>query len=125
MKVLVCGSREWVDQASIARELAKLPPDTILVHGACRGADNIAGYVGRLLGFKIRPYKANWTDFKKGAGPIRNQEMLDKEHPDSDGLYIDKVLAFHEDPRLGKGTRDMVGRANRAVPYIEVTVFSQ
>ena len=46
MKVLVCGSRKWLEQKPIERELRKLPPGTIVVHGACRGADNIAGYVG-------------------------------------------------------------------------------
>ena len=39
------------------------------------------------------------------AGPIRNQLMLD-QNPDI-------VIAVHNDPLLGKGTRDMVDRADR------------
>ena len=118
MKVLVCGSREWVEQAPIERELRKLPPGTIIVHGACRGADNIAGYVAKLLGFEVRPYPADWDFYGPSAGILRNKKMLDKEHPDKAGVRIDKALAFHRDPNLGKGTKDMVKRLKQAeIPY--------
>ena len=115
MKALVCGSREWVEQAPIERELRKLPPGTIIVHGGCRGADNIAGYVAKQLGFEVRPYpvpKGDWQRFGPAAGHIRNQRMLDEEHLKREG--IDRVLAFHKDPGLGKGTRDMVRRSEAA-----------
>ena len=124
MKVLVCGSRRWLAQGPIERELRKLPPGTVVVHGAAAGADNIAGYVAKdILGFEVRAYPADWDRYKGGAGPIRNGQMLKREHPDADGEYIDKVLAFHEDPELGKGTRHMVALARRAMPPIAVEVF--
>lgn len=125
MKVLVCGSRDLVDQAPIERELRKLPPGTIIIHGAARGADNIAGYVAKRLGFIVRPYPADWDQYPKAAGPIRNSQMLKEEHPDSEGVYIDRVLAFHRDPNLSKGTRDMVAKARKANPAIQVEVHLQ
>jgi len=124
VKVLVCGSRNWLNQKAIEQELSKLPAGTIVVHGACRGADNIAGYVAMSLEFEVRPYPADWVKYGKGAGPVRNQQMLDEEHPDSKGLYIDLVLAFHEDPGLGTGTKDMVKRAEKAHPSIHVRTFT-
>jgi hypothetical protein len=114
-----------VDQKVITRELERFPPGTIIVHGACRGADNIAGYVAECLGFEVRRYPADWGKFGKGAGPIRNQHMLDKEHPDPKGFYIDEVLAFHEDPSLGTGTKDMIKRAEKASPAILVRTSSR
>lgn len=121
MKVLVCGSRKWVAQAPIERELRKLPPDTIVVHGACRGADNIAGYVAKdILGLEVRPYPADWDFYGPSAGVLRNQQMLEEEHPDKNRVFIDKVLAFHEDVGLGKGTKDMVARAKKAGIPVEV-----
>lgn len=124
MKILVCGSRKWVEQAPLERELRRFPPGTILVHGAARGADNIAGYVGKRLGLIIRPYPANWErDGKFSAGPIRNSFMLEQEHPDKDGVCIDLALAFHKDPSLGKGTKDMVAKLRKAIPSIQVEVF--
>lgn len=102
------GSREWCDEALVAKVLAKYPKGTILVHGDAHGADRIAAKVGRKLGFDVRPYPANWDAYGNAAGRLRNQEMLDKEGP------FDEALAFHDDPNLGKGTFDMVIRLKRA-----------
>lgn len=122
MKVLVCGSRSWVEQKPIERELRQLPKGAIIVHGACRGADNIAGFVAKLLGFEVRPYPADWDLYGLDAGPVRNQEMLDKEHLATEP--IDLVLAFHKDPGLGSGTADMKERVLQAEPPIEFRWFA-
>lgn len=117
MKVLVCGSREWKNRDAIWRELKKLPGGTIIVHGAARGADRMAGEIGRLLGFEVRPYPADWDkDGRKSAGPIRNSRMLKTEHPDRDGVYIDRVLAFAVDfsKKAAPGTNDMMSKARSA-----------
>lgn len=104
MKVLVCGGREWSNWAVMQNRLATLPPDTVIVHGACRGADLMADWLAKYrLNFKVRPYPADWKAFGKGAGPIRNRKMYDAEKPDL-------VIAFHSDISLttSKGTKDMV-----------------
>lgn len=121
MKVLVCGSRNWVDQGAIEKVLVEFPQGAIIVHGACRGVDNIAGYVAKeFLGFEVREYPADWDFYGNSAGNLRNQKMLDEEHTHAEP--IDLVLAFHEDPLLGKGTKDMVDRAQKA--GIEVRVVT-
>lgn len=114
MKVLVTGSRNWTDEERIRADLEKLPSDTILVEGDAPGADKISGKVGREIGFEVRAYPALWGQYGRAAGPKRNQQMLDEEHPDKDGIHIDKALAYHEDPGLGSGTKDMVKRLKRA-----------
>jgi hypothetical protein len=48
--------------------------------------------------------------------------MIDEEHPDKDGLYIDRGYLFHEDPGLGKGTKDMRQRLDLAKPVIDVRI---
>lgn len=104
MKVLVCGDRNWHDRNRIARALAKLPTGTEIIHGACRGADIIAGEEARKLGFIIREFPADWS-LGPAAGPIRNRKMLN-ECPDL-------VLAFHPDIKTSKGTADTVREATR------------
>jgi hypothetical protein len=123
MKVLVSGSRKWVAQVPIERELLKLPPGTILIHGDCDGVDHIAADVARRLGMTVRGYPAiakgrTWPT----AGPLRNQEMLDMEHPSPDGQFIDLALLFHQDPNLGRGTRGMKKLLDEALPVITVVV---
>lgn len=117
MKVLVTGDREWDDFGLIEHVLEGLPDSfTVLVHGAARGADSIAGWLVRekYLGLVERKYPAEWDKFGKAAGVLRNQQMLDEEEPDL-------VVAFHDDIRNSKGTKDMIQRALKA--EIEVRLY--
>lgn len=114
--VLLSGDREWKNREAIQRELRaiqdKTPKETIihLVHGDCRGADKLGAKIATELGFVVLGKPADWKKYKKAAGPIRNQEMLD-QHP------IDMVVAFHPNLAQSKGTKDMVARARkRGIP---------
>ena len=114
MKVLVTGDREWGpdDVDLVFRELSKLPPGTIIVHGVCRGVDTIAGIVAEQLGFTVREYPARWDVLGRAAGQIRNQVMIDHEHLEREP--IDLVLAFHYNISASKGTSGMISLAQRA-----------
>lgn len=94
----------------IERELRKLPVDTVVIHGAARGADTLGKFVAERIGLKVindgKGFPADWKRYGKGAGPIRNQQMLDDGKPDL-------VLAFHENINESVGTKDMVARARR------------
>lgn len=105
MKVLVTGDRNWNNWASVWRSLRGLGPLTEIVHGGARGADSMCAYVANKLGYTVHEHKAKWDLYGKAAGPLRNQEMLDK-HPN-----IGLCLAFHDDLAHSKGTADMVRRA--------------
>lgn len=113
MVVLVCGDREWNSYKPIYSRLRDLPPGTIIVHGDCRGADKMSGFVAKQYGFEVIPVPADWDKFGKAAGPIRNQKMLD-EHK------VDLVLAFHNDIASSRGTKDMITRADKAGIAFEI-----
>ena len=115
MRILVCGGREWVDPWPILRELAKFHNDTVVIHGAARGADKLAGVVAEGLGFEVISVPADWNKHHRAAGPIRNKKML--------AMRPMIVLAFHEDIRTSKGTKHMVTIARKA--GIETKVFSK
>ena len=111
MRVLVSGDRDWDDPEAIRRELSKLPSDTIIIHGAARGADSLADDVAKELGFERDPYPALWEKYYKAAGPIRNQQMIDEGKPDL-------ILAFHPNIQESKGTKDMIKRAvSHSIPF--------
>lgn len=108
MKIVVCGSRDWDNYSTVYATIKKVAsPDDIIIHGACRGADWLARSAARALGLAIDQYPAEWARLGRAAGPIRNQKMIDEEHPDL-------VIAFHLDIDKSKGTKDMVGRARAA-----------
>lgn len=111
-KVLVCGSRTWTDRATIERVICGLERDTIIVHGAAKGADSLADDAASLWGLIRRPYPADWQKYGRAAGPIRNQEMLNKEDPD-------RVIAFRM-PGESRGTDDMVRRARAVGIPVEI-----
>lgn len=107
MKILVSGDRNWKRMDIIERELKKFPSDTVIIHGAARGADTIAAFVADRLGMEVIPFKPEWHIYGRGAGPVRNQKMLNEGKPDM-------VLAFHENIKESLGTKDMIERAKKA-----------
>jgi D-arabinose 1-dehydrogenase-like Zn-dependent alcohol dehydrogenase len=115
MKVLCCGDRNWTNWKAIKKALEGLGPNTEIIHGGARGADSMAGYVAKQLGYEVRVYPANWTKYGKAAGAIRNRFQFDSENPEL-------VLAFHDDIENSKGTKDMVAYArSKGCPVNVVT----
>lgn len=123
MRVLVCGDRNWTNSEIIRERLAKIAladgEQLVVIHGAARGADSIAGTIAMAWAHEfpkrvgVLPYPAQWGMYGKAAGVIRNQQMLTEGRPEL-------VLAFHNDIEHSKGTGDMVRRARRAGLPVEV-----
>jgi hypothetical protein len=76
MRVIVCGSRSWANYPVVLQTLRSLPPGSVIVHGAGRGADSLAARAAEALGFQCEPHPADWARFGKSAGPRRNAEMV-------------------------------------------------
>lgn len=104
-RVIICGDRDWNATASITQLLRRMPPGTQIVHGNCKGADILAGRIAQELGFNVIPMPADWKQYGRAAGPIRNTQMLD--------MGVDAVYAFHGDISKSKGTKDMLKQAQK------------
>lgn len=119
-KILVTGDRDWDDIPRVVEELRGYRPGTVLIHGKCRGADIICAAVAEALGFEVRDYPADWVAHSNAAGPIRNQQMIDKENAPEEP--IDVCLAFHNAIQDSRGTADMLDRVVKAnIPWKLVT----
>jgi hypothetical protein len=119
-KVLVCGSRDWLDREPIRVWLCKLHDwgfDT-LIEGEARGADTIAREEAEKLGFTVLKFPADWDKYHKAAGPIRNKQMLVEGKPDL-------VIAFSKDIQNSKGTKNMIQQADSNKPPIHTIVVSK
>lgn len=122
MRVLVCGGRKYTDRNLIYRHLNELlsdpeceygmpKPDSVVIAGGAKGADEIAIDWAVVNWCQFEEYKADWGQHGRYAGFLRNQKMLDEGKPDI-------VLAFPG----GTGTADMVSRARKAgVEVREIT----
>ena len=111
-RFLFCGDRNWTDRDLIRTRLEGLASYDTVVHGACRGADRIEGEIAEELGLTVEAYPADWKRYGRGAGPIRNQQMLDS------GIHT--VCAFHNDILNSKGTADMCARATAIGKSVEI-----
>lgn len=110
---LICGGRNFTDQAMFDDAMARLTgmwgcPSKI-VHGAAQGADSMADTWGKRMHIAVVAVPAEWSTHGKAAGPIRNEEMLYLHKPK-------RVIAFPG----GVGTADMVKRAKKHVGRIDV-----
>lgn len=143
-RVLVTGSREWVDfdlvdQAlDAALALLQVPltmQDTMLLcHGAAKGLDSLAAVVAGSRGWKVEEHPASWNEHSvdcpswhvspvvqntcKMAGHRRNHEMI--------ALGADLVIAFptgEEKSGLSKGTWGCA-RAARAAQLPTLVLWS-
>lgn len=110
-RVLVSGWREYTNQEVVNGVLDGLHAARridMLIHGAARGVDTLAERwaISRGVGMERYPVKKeDWARLGKGAGNVRNQEMLDVGKPT---LVVCFVAAE------SKGTRDMMERAVKA-----------
>lgn len=123
MRVLITGSRDNTNVSLIEgvlngvyEEFLKsgrgLTEEFVVVHGGARGADFIASrWTSKHLHIVNERHPADWDQYKRAAGAIRNQVMVD--------LGADVCLAF---PLGGSiGTWDCVNKAKKA--DIEVRIF--
>src|SRR5262245_31178234 len=104
MRVVAAGAVAWSDVEAIRRELAKLPPDTVIIHGDAPGADVIAGQVAGQLGLRVEPMaksQADYVQYKRAAWKGLNERML--------ASGVELVLAFHPAIEESRGTKHLIG----------------
>jgi hypothetical protein len=93
-RVLVTGSRDWIDRDVILNAFSGLPfrhgTLPVVVHGDCKGADRLAELVAeRVFGWKTEGHPAIWRPngiYNPQAGLLRNRKMVE--------LGADICLAF-------------------------------
>lgn len=121
MRVLICGSRGWTDPGPINVVLAGCDvlaegagEKLTVIHGDAPGADRLAKRLAKQWGAEVIDEPADWDQYGKAAGPIRNAKMLAEHQPDV-------VYAFRAEGK-SNGTDDMVAKARaRGVPTYVIT----
>jgi hypothetical protein len=99
MIILVCGGRDYNDRARLFSVLDEYAVD-LIVQGGAKGADWLAADWARSREVPCLTHPARWSANGRQAGPLRNNAMLIRWHPD-------EVVAFPGGP----GTGHMVGLA--------------
>lgn len=106
MRVLVCGGRDFNEYESLEYFLDAFRAEndvSVVIHGAARGADSMAGEWAKSRGIPVIVFPADWNRHGRAAGPIRNKKMLDEGKPNL-------VISFPG----GRGTANMMEQARAA-----------
>ena len=83
-RILVTGSRDWTDRATILNAISDAyrdlgcPNEVVLVQGECHlgGADEIAADICRAWGWPVEGHPAEMGPAGRVLGPKRNAEMV-------------------------------------------------
>lgn len=78
-RVIVCGSRNFTDKETCFKVLDQLfgeSPNAEIISGHAKGADQFAEEYAVLHGIPVKVFPPDWKRYGRGAGPIRNREML-------------------------------------------------
>lgn len=115
VRIIVAGGRDFYDYSLLHNSLEKIisedysDHEIVIVSGNAPGADREGERFADNKGYEKALYPAQWTEFGKAAGHIRNQQMAEN---------ADVVVAFWND--RSPGTADMIERAtnNKLKKYI-------
>ena len=94
-RVVVAGSRSFDDYDKLAYELdvvLKGKKNITIVSGTARGTDRMGERYAAEHGLSVDQFPADWGAYHKGAGPIRNKEMVQS---------ADAVVAFWDGKSTG------------------------
>ena len=106
IKVVVTGGRKFADARLVFRTLDKIhseKPISLLIEGGALGADRLCRNWAIQNSVPYRTFPPDWDNFKRAAGHIRNQQMIDEGKPDF-------AVAFPGGP----GTRSMISKLKKA-----------
>jgi len=106
-RVLICGSRTFVNYDTILGFVKTIPEGSVIIEGEAKGADKLARYAAEECGYeddRILKFPADWDKYGRAAGPIRNKQMLTEGEPTH-------VIAFSDDLANSKGTKNMCSTA--------------
>lgn len=111
----VSGGRDFDDRELMLlclRTLTRFVYIREVIQGGAAGADRMADEMCRKARLTVRTLRARWKTQGNGAGPIRNQDMVDARP--------DLVLAMPG----GDGTFDMIQRSRAAgIAVLDVDEF--
>lgn len=100
MKVIIAGSRTFDNYHLLQSECDKIlqgEDQVEIVSGGARGADKMGEVYAKSKGYSLKIFPADWNQFGKSAGYIRNKQMAE---------YSDCLIAFWDG--ISRGTSNMI-----------------
>ena len=107
-RVIIAGTRSFNDYELLRDSCNNLLSEKqrthtiVVISGTARGADQMGERYAKERGFQLRRFPADWEQYGKSAGHIRNAKMADN---------ADALIAFWDGE--SNGTKNMIDNARR------------
>ena len=109
MKIIIAGTRTCEDIKHLYNGLKASGINcdllTEVISGKAKGADTLGETYAKLFDIQIKSFPADWNQYGKGAGFIRNQDMANY-------CFTEDILLALWDGQ-SKGTLDMISKAKK------------
>ena len=107
-RIVIAGCRDYNDYMEAKGYIdfcisnVRKKNEIVIVSGCASGADAIGERYAKENGFNVEKYPADWKNFGRSAGPIRNKRMAE---------ISDYVICFWDEK--SKGTKSMIDYARK------------
>lgn len=92
-KIAIVGSRQYPRLDLVKNFVISLNPlQHIVISGGAIGVDQVAEETARSIGIQTEIYKADWNQYGKSAGAIRNRTIVER---------ADEVYAYWDEKSKG------------------------
>jgi predicted Rossmann fold nucleotide-binding protein DprA/Smf involved in DNA uptake len=103
MKTIIAGGRTITDYSLVLSAIGESEFEiTEIVSGMAPGVDTLAVQYSQENNLPLAEFHADWNQYKKAAGPIRNREMAN---------YADALIAIWDGE--SRGTKNMIEEATK------------
>ena len=121
IKVICAGCRKFNDYQLLAMKLdqfciSNAHANIEIVSGTCRGADMLGEKYAREQNLTCQRFPANWKQYGRSAGPIRNRQMAE---------HASHLVAFWDGNKVHSGTWSMIQIATKLGLNVEIVQFTQ
>lgn len=119
-RVIIAGSRTFSNYQLLRDSCNSLLSEkqrthtVVIISGTAQGADRLGEHYARERGFQLRRFPADWEQYGKSAGHIRNAKMADN---------ADALIAFWDGE--SKGTKNMIDNARRKGLAVRVIQYQK
>jgi hypothetical protein len=103
MKTIIAGGRTITDYSLVLSAIGESEFEiTEVVSGMAPGVDTLAIQYSRQHNLPLKEFHADWNQYRRAAGPIRNREMAE---------YGEALIAIWDGE--SRGTKNMIEEATK------------
>ena len=118
-KVIIAGSRSFADYEKLKSVCDSILPNQYseprisILSGTSSGSDSLGERYANERGYTLNRYPADWKQYGKAAGPIRNRQMVED---------ADAAIVFWDGQ--SRGTKNLIEEAKKQGLIVRIIMYN-